>query len=152
MTFSLTREHAVSAIEAELDMDDADAVRAFLLEASGLKRLPKGLATRLVSLVAEVEAEGEEKPSRSIVPKKYKARYRPFHQTCGDDISTRLAEHVKVRTEDGIRVDLEKLRRFADANGCWQDKYERLNPGQQRMNVGNRLRAKVAKGHVVVWA
>jgi hypothetical protein len=36
------------------------------------------------------------------------------------------------------------------ANGVWRASYAGLNPGMQRMNVGNRLRAAVKKGHGIV--
>lgn len=46
----------------------------------------------------------------------------------------------------------EQVKAFAVANGCWDDKYDAMpNPGLQRMNVINRLRAKVKKGYKVVW-
>jgi hypothetical protein len=38
------------------------------------------------------------------------------------------------------------------ANGCWDDKYGKLpNVGLVRMNVINRLRAKIRKGYEVKW-
>jgi len=51
------------------------------------------------------------------------------------------------------RIDLTKLRRFALANDCWNPEYMKLNPGMQRMNVVNRLRAKVRRdAYEVKWA
>lgn len=48
--------------------------------------------------------------------------------------------------------DAAALKQFAINNGVWQDKYQDLpNPGLVRMNVVNRLRAKVKAGHEVVW-
>jgi hypothetical protein len=51
------------------------------------------------------------------------------------------------------RFGLPELKHFAVNNGVWDDKYASLpNPGLVRMNVINRLRAKVRKtGHKVVW-
>jgi hypothetical protein len=36
--------------------------------------------------------------------------------------------------------DLEGLQKLAAANGVWDDKYSKLNPGQLRMIIGNKLR------------
>lgn len=49
-------------------------------------------------------------------------------------------------------TDDASLKAFAVANGVWDDKYDALpNPGLRRMNIVNRLRAKIKKQHVVVW-
>lgn len=107
----------------------------------------------------EVEGdEGEEEggdEGRSIVKRKYKDRYQPTHNRCGDDLAERVTAHVTSLNADGDEyMDIEKLARFAKANDCWQDSYRRLNPGQMRMNVGNRLRAKVRRDpeFKVIWA
>lgn len=44
-----------------------------------------------------------------------------------------------------------KFKEFALANGCWDGRYAELPAGLQRMNVVNRLRAKLRKGHSVKW-
>jgi hypothetical protein len=44
-----------------------------------------------------------------------------------------------------------EFKKFAQANRVWNDKYDRLNPGLQRMNVVNRLRAEIKRGHQVKW-
>ena len=67
-----------------------------------------------------------------------------------------MREHLEIdfTNEKGKvvrRIDTGKLRALAEANEVWDDKYARLNPGQQRMNVGNRLRAKIKKGEDIVW-
>lgn len=48
-------------------------------------------------------------------------------------------------------VDRAKLRKFAQANGVWDDKYAALSNGLARMNIVNRLRGKVKKGYAVKW-
>lgn len=96
------------------------------------------------------DAEGDEdgEGGKSVVKRKYKQAYRPFKMTCGDDLSQLITAHVSRKVQvDGkttTRVDAQVLRRFANANGVWQDKYSYLNTGMQRMNVANRLR-KLAK-------
>jgi hypothetical protein len=100
----------------------------------------------------EDEDADEEEEGKEIVKKKYKERYRPHHMTCGDELAQLISAHVAVEGEDGTsRIDVTKLRAFARANGCWDPKYAHLNVGMQRMNIANRLRAKVRKGHEVVW-
>jgi len=94
------------------------------------------------------EAADEPKVERSIVKRKYRKLYMPKNRSCGDEMAHLIAEHVK---EDDV-LNLDKLIRFAKANDCWIDSYRKLNPGQIRMNVGNRLRAKIRKGHDVIWA
>lgn len=44
-----------------------------------------------------------------------------------------------------------EFKLFALNNNVWDERYEKLNRGMQRMNVINRLRAKVKKGQQVVW-
>ena len=60
-------------------------------------------------------------------------------QNCGDAVATALA---------GASVD-EILKIVAEACGGtqkeWREKYAHLNVGQQRMNLGNRLRGVVNK-------
>jgi hypothetical protein len=47
-----------------------------------------------------------------------------------------------------FRGEPDRLRAFAEAHGAWREGYEKLNPGQQRMNVGNRLRAMLRAGTI----
>lgn len=105
--------------------------------------------------IEEIE-EDEPEEGRSIVKHKYKTAYkaRPLKISCSDDLAVQIAKHLKVKDEDGkLRVDGAKLKVFARANGCWDPKYGNLNLGMQRMNVVNRLRAKIRRDkHTVVWA
>lgn len=90
----------------------------------------------------EVESEGG-----SIIKSKYKAIYNQsaVKGTCGDDLAARLREYLMVDTEEGPRVDKKLMKRFAEANGCWIAAYGSMKNGLVRMNVVNRLRAKVRK-------
>jgi hypothetical protein len=101
---------------------------------------------------ADTEAE-EAVESHSIIKSRYKIRYRPFKMTCGDDLSSQISKHVTFKDPetDEFRIDRDRLRQFADANEVWTASYEWLNSGQMRMNIGNRLRARVRKGHEVIW-
>lgn len=107
----------------------------------------------------EVEAdedggEGDEDAGKSIVKRKYKQAYRPFKHTCGDDLSQLITKHLKVVDDETgeERIDEDRLARFAKANDVWVSDYRNLNVGMRRMNIANRLRAKVRKGHKIVWA
>lgn len=99
--------------------------------------------------IAEMEEEAEE--GKSVVKRAYKHRYRPFKMTCGDELSQLISAYVTVTDEDGKHIDAKKLVHFAKKNGVWVDDYKNLNIGMQRMNVANRLRALVRKGHTVIW-
>lgn len=64
-----------------------------------------------------------------------------------------VSDDIVQQIKDRCGMDVTKLKSFATANGVWDDKYASLpNPGLVRMNVVNRLRAKVRKGHAVVWS
>lgn len=98
--------------------------------------------------------------SRSIVKKKYKTQYKPFHATCGDSMSRQITQCVKhqvtIVTKSGkskkvFRTDPAKLKRLAKLNGCWRDEYAMLNVGQQAMNVGNRMRKLERGGVELKW-
>lgn len=101
------------------------------------------------------EEDSEEDEGRSVVKRRYKRAYKPFKAKCGDELSILITRHVASteKDEDGrVRTDPAKLKRFAIANDCWMPEYASLNVGMQRMNVANRLRAKVKKGYDIVWA
>jgi hypothetical protein len=40
---------------------------------------------------------------------------------------------------------------LAEANGVWNARYAKLNPGLARMTIGNKLRALVRRGTKLVW-
>lgn len=66
-----------------------------------------------------------------------------------DDLGAKVIAHT---TDDGV-FNADKLKKFAKANGVWDDKYASLNNGLQRMNVVNRLRNKTKKDakFTIVW-
>lgn len=92
----------------------------------------------------------EQKPiSRSIIKSKYKDRYKKNGFSCGDDIAGDLGAYVKVIHNGRLVVDVKKLREVAVKNEVWKDSYAKLNVGQQRMTIGNRLRVRYQAGDVV---
>ena len=97
----------------------------------------------------EIE-DGDE--GKSIIKRRYKTAYKPFKMTNGDEIAEQLSKVLKVEGDDGkLRIDPERLEAFARNNGLWDERYARLNVGMRRLNVGNKLRAKVRKGFEVNW-
>lgn len=61
---------------------------------------------------------------------------------------------VKVRqwcAGPGGKVDPVKLRRLADANGLWRERYDSLSLGSQVAAVLSRLRVLVGRGGEVVY-
>ncbi len=101
----------------------------------------------------EAEDDEDAEEGASVVKRKYKTKYRPFKMTCGDDLAQLVAKHLKVEGDDGKpRIDERKLYAFAVANNCWVSTYKQLNIGMRRMNVVNRLRARVRKGIEIKWA
>jgi hypothetical protein len=87
--------------------------------------------------------------SGPVMPAKYRERYAEHGGSSGDDLAVRLKKQVA--TADGS-IDLAKLREIAEANGVWDARYANLNPGMQRMDVANRLRALARHGAKLKWA
>jgi hypothetical protein len=90
----------------------------------------------------EGEADEEEvEKSRSIVKKSYKKRYHKVKvggrttQNCGDLVSEKLLGETLEEVYDTVAETLEE-----DVDNL-AARYEHLNPGQQRMVLGNKLRA-----------
>lgn len=92
-----------------------------------------------------------EKVRRSIVPMKFKERYSKHGGTCGDDMAMELKAATTTRNADKREVlDVEALWAIAKSNKIDVAKYLDLNNGQKRMNVGNKLRGRLAAGADVV--
>jgi hypothetical protein len=82
----------------------------------------------------------------SIIKPKYRERYKKNGFSCGDLIAEELCLYVKVLDQGKAKVDLRRLKEVGVANEIWKDGYDKLNPGQCRMTIGNRLRARYAEG------
>jgi hypothetical protein len=91
----------------------------------------------------EAEGDGE---GRSVVKRKYKQAYKPHDDTSGDDFSQAF---IAAAESDG-RLDMDALAGIAKANGLDLGRWSHLNPGMQRMNLGNVLRGMQRKGTTVV--
>lgn len=94
-------------------------------------------------------ADEDEEPAegKSIIKAKYKAIYKPTRMTNGDDLNALLRNYLYVVTDAGEeRINPARLKKFAKANECWVESYSSLkNIGMIRMNVCNRLRAKLRR-------
>lgn len=105
-------------------------------------------------LLREQWAEQERRAASPLVEMRNVAAGIPV-QTAKPASTPRMAKPPKQPDDLAARAatyDRPQLVTFAKANGCWDDKYSKLpNPGLVRMNVINRLRAKVRKGHKVIW-
>lgn len=90
--------------------------------------------------------------SNSVVKSKYREKYQPHKFTCGDTLALRLRKEFMRKNEDGkLRLDWPSFTKFAKANQVWVGEYMQLNPGMRRMNIINRLRARVRQGEKIVW-
>jgi len=113
-------------------LPDAAAVRM---------QAPKNARGQTLNDELNMHAQMEQAGRKMI--KEQDAERKPKGRKAPDEIALRVAE-----------FDDARLQQFATANGCWQDKYLELpNNGLRRMNVLNRLRAKIKNdpAYVVVW-
>lgn len=138
-------ESAVDGEEIRIGRSDAyKATEKEFKEALAEQKQPEQVAKTRAAI--EEEDTDEDPKTKSIVPKDYKGRYTKVKsakgrasQICGDGVSTMLAgkelEEVYeiVAEEMGLGIDDLYAR------------YDHLNPGSQRMAIGNRLRGHYRK-------
>lgn len=65
-----------------------------------------------------------------------------------DDLGQRVREQV--RSPDG-KTDPAKLKRLAEANGCWLSKYEGMSAGSQMAAVLSKLRWREGQGQQLAY-
>lgn len=88
-------------------------------------------------------AKDHTSPSAGNLPDKRPepAPTKPTRKAPPDDLPERLKE-----------FGLSELKNFAQRNGVWDERYIVLpNFGLIKMNCINKLRAKIKKGHAVIW-
>lgn len=103
--------------------------------------------------------EGEDPAARfakaGVMVKSYHDRYMAQGGGCADTIDIAMKDAFLTLTRDvptakGTRseaaLDVAAMREWGVAIGLWNDKWDRLNPGMQRMNLTNRVRSAVRKG------
>ena len=87
---------------------------------------------------------------RSIVPAKFKKLYAEHDGSNGDKIAAAFKSYTTTTNEDGREcMDEDKLMEVARANKIDVKAYAKMNNGQKRMNVGNRLRGMLKQGETV---
>lgn len=111
----------------------------------GIEFDEKATKAELAELLAE-NTDEEGPVTKSIVPDGFKAKYKAFGGSCGDEMAGVLADTVK--TDKG-KVDVTALEEVMAQNGIDTDRWSNLNIGQRRMNLGNVLRARVKRGESV---
>lgn len=102
----------------------------------------------------EDDEEGEEEAeSKSVITAKYKKKYRPNKDTCGDALVSTLREFLH---PDGEDTDSGRFYALAKVNGIDGHSWDHLksrtgawNVGMARMNLGNKLRGMVNRGQDV---
>ena len=99
---------------------------------------------------AKVDAKPGKNP-RSIVPLRFKEQYAKHNDTNGDKIALTLKAATTTENKDGRPcLDVDALMAIAKVNKVDTTKYAKLNNGQLRMNLGNKLRGMLKHGNPVV--
>lgn len=142
-----TLHHATVKRAARLGVEiavlpgDPELYRAIRLDDKALSAVFES-APKLLDAVDADTAEFQDAPSRKgsrsgVMVMIYHVRYTQNGGGCGDTLDQALRDLLV--TEEG--TNLELLQQMAEANGVWVQKWAALNPGMQRMNLANRLRA-----------
>lgn len=166
--------HATAKKAASLGIEITEKGEGFVLTYEGQALAVNDVKAGVAQIAAWIESDGEgdepewvdsnedeneegdeeeENEGKSVVKKKYKKAYRPFKQKCGDELSKLITTHLTVKDDETgeMKIDETKLKEFAKLNDCWIDSYAHLNVGMRRMNVRNRLAAKLRHDHKTVW-
>ena len=122
------------------------------LDALSDRRLQKHQKEALAELQAQYnedapEEEGEGEYSMAGQLKKYRERYQVSITATGSKSLSngdKLAKFLEQKTPNEVCAIADTA--CEKENGFHQARYQNLNPGQQRMNAGNKLRALVKKG------
>lgn len=97
------------------------------------------------ALEAAIEAAKQPRRQASIVRHAYKAAYGA-EAHCGDPMAVALKAATEVVVDGRIVLNIPELRAIAENHGIDFQRYANHNPGQMRMNVGNRLRGMLRRG------
>lgn len=140
------------ALKAKPDHTDAIkkaiARRAKKVDAKAEK--PAKVAKVKAEKPAPVEPEPKVTRGRSIVPLRFKEQYAAHNDTNGSKLALALKSATTIKNADGRdSLDVAALRAIAEQNAIDFGKYEHLNNGQKRMNVGNKLAGLLKNGEKV---
>lgn len=87
-----------------------------------------------------------------VVPAWWHSKATRFGGGCSDDIDLAMRDAFLTRATDKSdkpQLDVDALRAWGESIGLWRDKWDRLNPGMQRMNLTNRVRAAIRNGATI---
>ena len=114
----------------------------------GLHADPKeALTMALDNWNADTPFDSVTASARQIIPAKYRELYAQNNDRCGDDMSEILAAELVSHDEKGRPVlNTGAYQQVADDNGVDTSRWNHLNNGMRRMNLGNVLRGMVNKG------
>lgn len=121
------------------------------LDALSQRRLNKAQANEHAMLV---EALQDEAPAYSMASHiaQYRARYTACHTASGNkslNNGDALAAFLEGKEPMAVCALADQWTPIKGGQ-THQERYERLNPGQQRMNAGNKLRAAAKNGMIIV--
>ena len=101
-----------------------------------------------------LDTAGEAGGKSELIKRKYVERYMPNDRSCGDNVAedlkaaTTYAEEIKPGKFVN-RTDMVALGKIATANGVDLSRWDHLNNGMTRMNLGNVLRGMARKGQEI---
>lgn len=107
-----------------------------------------------VTFVTPKEEKGEKSGRCGVMNTSYHAKYshNPHGPGSGDLLDVALRDSFVQKIEGKVKVNVLALRETGMANRVWNPSWESLNPGMQRMNLANRLRARLRNlpGNVIL--
>lgn len=147
------RKSFMEVQDIDINKVDVDALRAELREAKvqfGGRSGPQRLVELAVEHDIEVPLVEDEDKGGNIVPKKYRDRYGAAQHN-GDEMALSLKDFVTVEDPETKKKGCSPvaLQEVADANGVDLGRWDHLNIGQRRMNLGNVLRGMLNRGERV---
>lgn len=154
----MNQKQLVSAAQAAMDSTNVEQARSLLEQMNVPKRKSADLKAAIDVLtdwldnVATVPSVDEEQQSLSSQIRKYRNRYKRAHITKSGERSVSNGDPVAIALQG---LDPEEVCELADElfsqpEGFHDTKYSGLNPGHRRMCAGNRIRAAVKRGDVIV--
>lgn len=81
------------------------------------------------------------KTTSGVMALTFHKRYTENGGGNGDDLDATLRSEFTRTEGKKSHIDTEELRACGEALGLWNSNWESLNPGMQRMNLANRIRA-----------
>lgn len=98
-----------------------------------------------VTFVTPKEEKGPESGKCGVMNSSYHKRYssNPHGPGNGDGLDIALRDAFVRKIDGKVKVDVLALKATGEACRLWNPSWEALNPGLQRMNLANRIRARL---------